>query len=135
MAVLNTEMLLAQRATATISGIVTDPSAAVLADAAVRATNVNTGVPQPTASDTQGRYRIAELPIGKYRVQVEKQGFQTAVHPGVELTVGSESIVDFTMSVGQANQTISVEGEISSVNTPSAQLSTQCRRRSLSSCR
>ena len=124
LAFLSTGLLLAQRATATISGIVTDPSAAALPDAAVRATNVNTGVTQAVTTDAQGRYRLAELPVGEYRVQVEKQGFQTAVHTGVEVTVGSESIVDFSMPLGQANQTISVQGEISSVNTTSAQLST-----------
>src|SRR5215831_281267 len=84
----STGLLVAQRATATISGTITDPSAAALPDVAVRATNVNTGVTQMAISDSQGRYRIAELPVGEYRVQVEKQGFQTAVHTDVELTVG-----------------------------------------------
>ncbi len=116
--------LMAQRTTATISGTVSDPSAAVLPEAVVRATNVNTGAAQSSTSDSQGRYRIAELPVGQYRVQAEKPGFQTVVHTGVELTVGAESIVDFSMPLGQSNQTISVEGEISSVNTTSAQLST-----------
>jgi len=114
----------AQRAAATISGTLKDPSGSVVPDAAVRATNAGTGAVQATTSDSQGRYRIAELPVGIYRVQVEKPGFQTVVHTGVELTVGSESVVDFSLPVGQATQTISVEAEVSNVNTTSAQLST-----------
>lgn len=124
LAILFRAPLLAQRATATISGTITDPSGATLPEAVVRATNVNTGGTQTTTSDAQGRYRIAELPVGEYRVQVEKTGFQTALHTGIVLTVGSESIVDFPMALGQANETISVQGEVSTVNTTSAQLST-----------
>jgi outer membrane receptor protein involved in Fe transport len=114
----------AQRATATISGTLTDPSGSVLPGAAIRATNAATGVTQATTSDSQGRYRIAELPVGMYRLQVEKPGFQTVVHTAVEVTVGTESVLDFSLPVGQATQTISVEAEVSNVNTTSAQLST-----------
>jgi Carboxypeptidase regulatory-like domain/TonB dependent receptor len=116
--------LAAQRATATISGTLTDPSGSAVPDASVRATNIATGVTQATTSDSQGRYRVAELAVGAYRVQVEKPGFQTVVHTGIELTVGGESVADFSLPVGQATQTISVEAEVSSVNTTTAQLST-----------
>jgi hypothetical protein len=105
---LMTMPLSAQRATATISGTVTDPSGAVVPMVAVRATSVGTGAGQGTVSDSQGRYRIAELPVGEYRVQVEKDGFQSVVHTGIVLTVGSETVVDFSLPVGQAVETISV---------------------------
>jgi len=114
----------AQRATASIAGTLTDPSGSALPDAAVAATNVGTGATQTTKSDSQGRYRLAELPVGEYRVEVTKEGFQRVVHSGIVLTVGAESIVDFSAPVGQATQTISVNAEVSTVNTTSAQLST-----------
>ena len=115
--------LVAQRATATISGTVTDPSGAVVPLAGVRATNIGTGASQTAQSDSQGRYRIAELPVGEYRVQVEKEGFQS-VGTGIVLTVGSENVVDFSLPLGQAAETLSVEAEVPVVNTTSAQLST-----------
>ena len=115
--------LVAQRATATISGTVTDPSGAVVPLAGVRATNIGTGAGQTAQSDSQGRYRIAELPVGEYRVQVEKEGFQS-VGTGIVLTVGSENVVDFSLPLGQAAETLSVEAEVPVVNTTSAQLST-----------
>ena len=114
----------AQRATATISGTATDPTGASVPSAMVRATNQDTGVSQTTVTDSQGRYRIAELPVGNYRVQVEKEGFQTALKTGILLSVGNESVVDFGLTVGQASQTVSVAAEASTVNTTTAELST-----------
>jgi Carboxypeptidase regulatory-like domain/TonB dependent receptor len=116
--------LRAQRATASVSGTLTDPSGSVIPDATVQAAHVATGARQATKSDSQGRYRIAELPVGEYQVQVAKEGFQSAVHSGIVLTVGAETVVDFALPVGQATQTISVDAEVSTVNTTSAQLST-----------
>ena len=116
--------LRAQRATASIAGTLTDPSGSAIPDAAVRATNVATGSNQATKSDSEGRYRIAELPVGEYQVQVTKEGFQSVVHSGILLSVGGESVVDFSLPVGQATQTVSVNAEVSTVNTTTAQLST-----------
>jgi hypothetical protein len=114
----------AQRATATISGLATDPSGSIVPAAAVRATNDGTGVSQQTTTDSQGRYRIAELPVGEYRVQIAKEGFQTLVHTGIVLAVGDERLVDFALTVGQATQTVSVAADVSTVNTTTAELST-----------
>jgi len=90
----------------------------------VRTTNIGTGASQTVESDSQGRYRVAELPVGEYRVQVEKEGFQSVVRTGIVLTVGSENVVDFSLPLGQATETLSVEAEVPAVNTTSAQLST-----------
>ena len=79
---------------------------------------------QVTTSDAQGRYRVPDLIIGEYEVQASKPGFQTAVHKGITLTVGSDPVVDFSLPVGQAQQTITVEGAISQVETQSTVVST-----------
>src|SRR5262245_5024966 len=101
--------LSAQRATATISGTVSDATGAVIPMAKVRATNVETGTIQTAVSESQGRYRIAELPVGEYRVQVESVGFQSMVRTGVVLTVGSENVVDFALTVGAASEEVRSE--------------------------
>lgn len=105
--------------TATIVGTVTDATGAVIADSSVQVRNVGTGIAQGTTSDAQGRYRVPDLLIGEYEVQATKAGFQTVVHRGVTLTVGSQPVVDFQLPVGQAQQTVTVESEVSQVETQS----------------
>lgn len=107
------------QATATIVGTVTDATGAVIAEATVQVRNVGTGIAQTTASDAQGRYRVPDLLIGEYEVQAAKAGFQTVVRRGVTLTVGSQPVVDFSLPVGQAQQTVTVESEVSQVETQS----------------
>jgi len=95
-------------------------SGAALPDAAIQVKNVGTGVAQNTTSDSGGRFRVPDLGIGDYEVQAYKNGFQTVVHRGITLAVGSESVVDFSLPVGQQQQTVTVEGQASQVETTSA---------------
>src|SRR5262245_66324432 len=60
--------------TGTIEGIVTDPNGAVVPGATIKVTSPNLIRVQTATSDTQGRYRIANLPPGKYTVSVEATG-------------------------------------------------------------
>ena len=107
------------QATAAISGTVTDSSGAAVADAAVQVKNSGTGITQTTTSDVQGRFRIPELIIGAYEVQASKTGFSTVVHTGITLTVGAQPVVDFQLPVGQQTQTVTVESQVSQVETQS----------------
>lgn len=116
-------LLNAQTTTATISGTITDPSGAVIAAAKVEVRNVETGIVRPAGADSQGRYRVPELIIGTYEVQAMQAGFQTVVRKGIGLTVGSETVVDLSLPVGQAGQTVTVEAQASQVETSSAAVS------------
>jgi len=107
------------QATASIVGTVTDSSGAAITEAAVQVRNVGTGVTQAAVSDEQGRYRVPDLQIGDYEAQAAKAGFQTVVRRGITLTVGSQPVVDFALPVGQAQQTVTVESEVSQVETQS----------------
>jgi hypothetical protein len=113
----------AQVETATISGTATDSSGAVLAGASIHAKNVGTNITQSTGSDSAGRYRISDLPIGTYEVSASLNGFQTVLHKGIVLTVGANLVVDFSLPVGQISQTVSVESEVSRVETQTAAVS------------
>ena len=93
---------------------------AVVAGATVTVRNVGTGIAQTIMSNAQGRYRVPELQIGEYEVQGAQTGFQTVVRKGITLTVGSQAVVDITLPVGQAQQTVTVEAEASTVDTTSA---------------
>src|SRR5437773_408757 len=107
------------QATAAVSGTVMDSTGAVIGDSAIQIRNVGTGITQAANSDAQGRYRFPDLGIGDYEVQAGKAGFQTVVHKGITLTVGSNPVVDFSLPVGQAQETVSVAAEISQVETQS----------------
>jgi len=115
--------LLAQVTTATISGTVSDSSGASVADAMVQVKNTGTGITQSTNTDGQGRFTVPSLIVGDYEVQAAKAGFQTVLRGGITLTVGGSAVVDFTMPVGQAQQTITVEGQVSQVETTSSAVS------------
>ena len=115
--------LSAQGNTATIAGTVADPSRAAIPDATVTAKNLGTDISQTVVSDSQGRFRIPQLGLGNYEIRASKMGFSTVVRQGVTLTVGSESVIDFALPVGQAQQTVTVEGQVSQVETSSAAIS------------
>jgi len=109
--------LAAQGTTATILGTVTDMSGAAVPDATVQVRNTGTGATQSVASDNQGRFRVADLGVGQYDVQATKTGFSTLVRKEVTLNVGAQTVVDFALPVGQQQQTVTVEGQVSQVET------------------
>ena len=116
--------LRAQGATATIQGTVTDASGAAVPDSSVQIRNTGTGAVQNTTSDASGRYNIPDLPVGSYEVQAAKMGFSTVVHRGITLIVGQQVVVDFSLPVGQQTQTVTVEGEVTQVETTNASVGT-----------
>jgi hypothetical protein len=113
----------AQGPTASIQGTVSDPSGAAIAGATVQVKNVGTGTTQSITTDTQGRYSVPNLPIGNFEFQASMSGFQTVVRTGVTLSVGSESVIDFKLQLGQQQQTVTVEGQVSQVETTSSTVS------------
>ncbi|MEQ1948616.1 MAG: carboxypeptidase regulatory-like domain-containing protein [Bryobacteraceae bacterium] len=107
------------QATGAISGTITDASGAAIPDAQIQVKNNGTGAGQTSVSDAQGRYRVPELIIGDYDVQATKTGFSTVLRKGVTPTVGSQPVVDIQLAVGQQTQTVTVQGEVSQVETQS----------------
>jgi len=109
--------LAAQGTAATILGTITDTTGAVVPGAAIRVTNSGTGQTQSIQSDAQGRYTVPDLGVGGYEVQASKDGFSTVIHKGITVTVGSQNVVDFSLPVGQTQQTVTVEGAVTQVET------------------
>lgn len=109
--------LAGQAATGSILGTVTDQSAAAVPGAAVEVRNTETGAVRSTTSDAAGRFTLPNLAIGTYDVQAAKAGFATVVHRAIALTVGAETVVDFSLPVGQQTQTVAVEAEVTQVET------------------
>ena len=114
----------AQVTTGTIAGTVSDATGAVLPGAKVVILNEDTGIARSVQSDAGGRYSAPSLSVGKYKVTVNAEGFQTEVHTGIELTVGRNAVVDFQLSVGAVTQTVEVSGEAPLVETSQSSVST-----------
>ena len=96
----------------TISGTVTDSTEAVVPAAAVTIINADTGVTVwRGVSNESGVYRAPALPVGRYNVSVEVQGFKRAGVSGVNLTVDQRAAVNFRLQPGALAESITVAGE------------------------
>src|SRR3970040_1564381 len=91
--------LLSQVHTASLTGLVTDPTGAVVPEARVTAKNKATNIEQSIATDSSGYYVSPSLPVGRYDLRVEKEGFKTGVADLV-LEVAQKARQDFTLEVG-----------------------------------
>lgn len=114
--------LYAQKTTGNITGVVTDPSGAVVANATVAATNTATGQTRTVTADQSGIYRVAEVDPGVYRVTVKAQGFKETVVNSLEVHVASTTNQNFTMQAGGATETIEVTANPIQVQTDTATL-------------
>ena len=77
---------MAQTGLATLTGVVTDPSNAAVANAIVRATHVDTGTVLTGTTSATGNYAITQMPIGRYSLSVEFSGFKTYRREGLTLS-------------------------------------------------
>src|SRR5438128_1672139 len=91
--------LLAQTAAASLSGIVTDPSDAVVASAAVKLVNLDTNVAQTTLTNATGLYSFPSVPPGRYRVSANQRGFKESVKPDLVLYVGDAVSQNFALEI------------------------------------
>jgi Carboxypeptidase regulatory-like domain len=114
--------LYAQKTTGTITGVISDPSGAVVANATVTASNPATGQSRTVNVDQSGTYRIAEVDPGVYRVTVKAQGFKETVVNSLEVHVSSTTNQNFTMQAGGATETIEVTANPIQVQTDTATL-------------
>jgi hypothetical protein len=112
--------LFAQATSSAISGVIHDPSQAVIAGAAITVTNTETGLTRTRESDPSGRYRVGELPPGSYQISVSMPGFSRETRKDVTLQVGQEVGLNFTLKVGALEQELVVTGEAPIVETTTA---------------
>jgi hypothetical protein len=108
-----------------------DSAGAVVPNASIEVKNIGTGQVRQAPTDAQGRYTIADLPIGNYEAQASAQGFQTTVRRGITLTVGAQAVVDFSLSIGQTQQTVTVEAEVSQVDTLSTAVASHVEQKQI----
>ncbi|MGA3034224.1 MAG: carboxypeptidase-like regulatory domain-containing protein [Terracidiphilus sp.] len=103
--------------TATISGLITDPSGAVVPGATVSLTSAENGITRQFKSDIAGRYAFSQLPPAQYSLAVKMTGFETYKQNGIVLDAAQNATQNVTLTVGAEAQTITVTADASLLNT------------------
>ena len=109
---------------ASLSGTVTDPSAAAVADAKVSVVNKATGLTRVTETNEAGLYNLVRLPVGSYELSVEKQGFKLVKRTDVNLSVGAVATLDIRLEIGATQEVITVTEEAPLIESSRSQTST-----------
>ena len=110
----------AQAAGATLSGVVTDPSSAVVPNANVSIKNIETGISRDVITNEAGFYNAPNLSPGIYEVSGSAPGFTKLVRTNITLTVGGQQVLNLSLRVGEVSQTVEVPGEAPNVELTSS---------------
>ena len=102
--------LRAQSTSATLNGQITDPSGKVVPGTAVQAVNIDTNITYPSKSNATGIYVIPNLPPGRYRLVVTKDGFKQINKTDITLNVQDDLEQNFALEVGSTSESVTVEG-------------------------
>jgi hypothetical protein len=122
MALLTSLNLAGQQITASIRGIVSDPSGAVVQSATVTAKQIETGLTRVAITDRQGEYVLVELPIGHYHLEVQAKGFQKYLQQGISLGVNQTAAVGIHLKLGSETQQVEVTADAALVQSTGSSL-------------
>jgi hypothetical protein len=106
-----------------LSGRVTDASDAVVADAVVTLTHVDTNAVSATVTEADGGYRFTRVTPGRYRLSIEKTGFQLTIKDGLAIAVNQQPVMDVVLEVGGVQDSVSVVAAVPLVQSQSAEVS------------
>jgi hypothetical protein len=112
---------MAQLASGSMSGTVTDPNGAIIPGAKVVAVHEPTGREYPTVTTDAGVYVFPNLPTGPYTVSVEHPGFKKLVRTGIEIRIGQRQDLNLQVEVGDVQQKVEVKGEAPLLETTTAE--------------
>src|SRR5262245_52794304 len=104
--------LFAQATGGSVQGHILDENGQPLPGATITATQTVTNVTRTVTSDNSGYYRISELKVGPYSFTVNLSGFATQVRSGVNILVGQQAQLDFTMKVATVEESIVVDEDV-----------------------
>lgn len=121
-----------QSATASLSGVVTDPTGALIAGAQVTATQKATGITREATTNGEGIYALTSLPPGEYEIKVQAPGFSTKVSQSpVMLQVGQSVTADVAMEIDSKAIVVDIITEIPLIDTLSSKVDSVVNEREI----
>lgn len=116
--------LFAQAGNASLTGFIQDSSKAFIPGVQVIAVNTDTNQQFETVTNKDGSYTISSLPVGPYRMQIEKVGFRTILKEGLFLHTQDVLQINFDMAVGSTAESVTVTSGGNNINTTDAAVGT-----------
>src|SRR3984885_6424874 len=107
-------------ATGAVLGAVTDPSGAAVIAADVELVNSATGVKAAVVTGAQGQYAFPGVNPGTYAITVASKGFRTSTVTNVDVQVNTSATINFKLTLGETNSTVSVTASESQVELQTA---------------
>src|SRR5262249_21656710 len=89
-----------------LTGLVIDPSSAVIPNAKVEALEVNTGLSRQTVTDSRGAYVFTNIPSGTYNVKVSASGFQPTAESGIVVTANEVRRADLKVQISTSTEVV-----------------------------
>jgi outer membrane receptor protein involved in Fe transport len=120
-----------QATTGSIEGSVADSNGALVPDARVAATNAQTGLTREATTNSEGLYRLLQLPVGDYYLTIEKQGFASVKRQGIKVQVGQKVPLDIELGAAGASEIVNITTEAPIVETTRTQVSSTVNDRSV----
>src|SRR5260370_16002650 len=114
-----------------ITGTVFDPQGAVVPNAQITATDDSTGANFTAKSSSEGTFTIPGLPFGTYSVKIAAAGFRPWEANNVQVVTAQESSLRATLTVGGANEVVTVEAIQTPIDSVSSELQTHVDRRQI----
>jgi hypothetical protein len=110
-------VLSAQTGNGTITGVVTDPTGAVIANAPIEVKNVDTGVIYRATTTDTGNYTITQVPIGAYELSATVQGFKKYTRQNLSMAAAQVMRLDVPLEIGASTESVTVSAESSLLQT------------------
>jgi hypothetical protein len=127
---LATSMLWGQAGTGELTGLVSDPSGAVIANVTVTLSNTATGDRRTTVTTPAGIYRFSALTVvGTYTLEISPKGFKSEKVAGIVISVGTTISRDVKLELGATTEQVTVEAGAETVQTTESQVSQLIDRR------
>ena len=95
----------AQQTLGTVSGTVLDPTGAAIPNATITVSDTEIGITRTAQSHSDGFFQLFNLPVGTYRVEASRDGFETTAVAGVGVQEAHTASVNMTLKVGAAAST------------------------------
>ncbi len=119
----------AQMTSGSLTGSVMDSSGAAIPSATVEAVNSATGIKATGATNAAGEYRFANLAVGSYNLRAAAAGFTTSELTGVAVDLNKEATANVVLQVGSTSSTVEVVAAASTIDTSTAQITTDFGQR------